>query len=71
MKTLTVYREWQSAYNQTTILKDSNNKVKAILSSSIRQPKRGQKSITINCNTFLLNWDNVAQNKNKQKNEYK
>jgi hypothetical protein len=59
MQTLTVYREWQSSYNQVTILKDCNNKVKAIFSSSICQPKKNQKQIIINCNVFLLNWENV------------
>ena len=57
--TLTVYREWCSAYNQTTILKDDKGKVKAIFPNSLRQPKRNQKTIVVNCNTFVLNWDNV------------
>ena len=57
--TLTVYREWGSSYNQTTILKDDKGKVKAIFPSSLRQPKRNQKTIVVNCNTFALNWDNV------------
>lgn len=59
--TLTVYRQWESAYNQTTILKDDKGKVKAVFSSSIRQPKRGQKEIKINCFTYGLNWDNVPK----------
>jgi hypothetical protein len=59
LQTLTVHRNWQSAYSQQTILKDCNNKVKAIFNSSLRQPKRGTKQIIINCNTFLLNWENV------------
>lgn len=63
LNTLTVYREWESSYNQRTILRDSNNKVKAIISSSIRQPKFRQKTIVINCWTFLLNWDVVAREK--------
>jgi hypothetical protein len=63
MQTLTVEGHWNSAYVQTTILKDCNNKVKAIFSSSLRQPKRGTKEIIINCNTFLLNWENVPQRK--------
>lgn len=66
--TLTVERQWNNAYVQTTILRDSNNKVKAIFNSSLRQPKKGLKSITINCNTFLLNWDNVAGKKKVHKN---
>ena len=63
IQTLTVYRNWKSAYNQQTILKDCNNKVKAIFNSSLKQPKRGTKSIVINCNTFLLNWENVPKRK--------
>lgn len=61
MITLTVYREWQSSYNQTTILKDSNGKTKAIFSSSIRQPKRNSKTIVINCCIYALNWSNVPK----------
>jgi len=60
MLVLTVYREWQSSYSQTTILKDSEGKVKAIYSSSIRQPKFNQKTVVVNCCTFALNWDNVS-----------
>jgi hypothetical protein len=63
MQTLTVYREWGSSYNQRTILKDCNNKVKAIFSSSINQPKLNQKTIVVNRCTFALNWDNVPRRK--------
>lgn len=66
--TLTVYREWQSSYSQLTILKDNNNKVKAILSSSINQPKKNQKTIVINGYTFLLDWDKVANKPFRAKN---
>lgn len=59
--TLYVYRNWQSAYSQQTILKDGNNKVKAIFNSSLRQPKRGTKTIIINCWTYALNWENVPK----------
>jgi hypothetical protein len=61
MQTLTVHRDWQSSYNQITVLKDCNNKVKAIFSSSINQPKKGTKQIIINNNVFLLNWENVVK----------
>lgn len=67
MKQLTVYREWNSSYNQTTILKDENNKVKAIISSSLKQPKLNQKTIVINCWTYSLNWDNVERRVKKIK----
>lgn len=63
LKTLYVERQWSNSYVQTTILRDSNNKVKAIISSSIKQPKFRQKTIVINCWTFLLNWDVVAREK--------
>jgi len=67
MLTLTVYRERGSPYNQRTILKDSEGKVKAIFSSMLRQPKRGTKTIVINCWTYSLNWDNVPSRKKKIK----
>ena len=57
--TLTVERERKNAYHITTILKDSKGKVKAIFSSMLRQPRKGTKSIVINCNRFLLDWSNV------------
>jgi len=56
---LTVYREWRNAYNQTTILKDSSNKVKSIISSSLKQPRSNQKNIQINGKTYLLDWSKV------------
>ena len=61
MLVLTVYREWESAYNQRTILKDMQGKTKAIISSSIRQPKRNQATIVINCFTYMLDWSNVSK----------
>jgi hypothetical protein len=70
LQTLTVFREWQSAYNQITILKDCNNKVKAIIPSSIRQPKMNQKTIVINCWSYLLDWDIVAREKKLKKQKY-
>jgi hypothetical protein len=60
MITLYAFREWQSSYSQTTILKDSEGKVKAIFNSSIRQPKFKQKTVIVNHCTFALNWDNVS-----------
>jgi hypothetical protein len=67
MLVLTVHREWESSYNRTTVLKDSEGKVKAIFSSSLRQPKRNQKTIVINCWTYSLNWELVAQKKTENK----
>ena len=67
MNTLKVYRDWQSAYNQTTVLKDNNNKVKVIISSSIKQPKKGSKTIVVKGIEYILDWGNVAQKKLKKK----
>ena len=53
---LTVYRERKSAYNITTILKDSKGKVKAIFSSMLRQPRKGTKTIVINDCKYKLDW---------------
>lgn len=61
MITLTVFREWQSSYNQRTVLKTADNKIKAIFNSSIRQPKRNTKTIVINCWTYKLDWSNVPK----------
>ena len=65
IQTLTVYRKRFNAYHIETILRDNNGKVKAVFNSMLRQPKRGSKTIVINCNTFLLNWDNVPQRRAK------
>ena len=59
MKVLTVHRERKSAYNITTILKDSEGRVKAIFSNMLRQPHKNRKTIVINNSTFLLNWSGV------------
>ena len=56
-ETLQVYRDWKSSYNQITYLKDSKGKVKAIIQSSIQQPKKNQKQYTLNGITFNLNWN--------------
>lgn len=68
MKTLTVHRDWQSAYNQITTLKDCTGKVKAIISSSIRQPKLNQKSITVVGVEYRLDWQFCAKKKLKRNN---
>ena len=47
METLTAFRQWNSAYNQLTTLKDSKGRVKAIISSSIKQPKKSAKEILL------------------------
>ena len=59
MKTLIVYRERKSSYNIITALKDVNGFTVAIFSSMLRQPRKGTKSIIINCNKFNLDWSKV------------
>ena len=59
MKTLFVFRNRQSAYSQTTTIKDSEGKVKAIFNAMLKQPRKNTKTITINSNTFKLDWSNV------------
>ena len=45
-------------YNKTiTVIKDDKGKVKAIFPNSLRQPRRGTKTIIINCNKYLLSWN--------------
>lgn len=66
LQTLTVERKVYSSYHIETTLTTNEGKVKAIFNSMLRQPKRGTKTIIINCNTFLLNWDNVPKRKVKK-----
>lgn len=58
MKTLIVERIRFNAYHIETTLRDENGRVKAVFNSMLRQPRRGQKEITINCNTYKLDWGN-------------
>ena len=53
---LTVYRERKSAYNITTILKDSKGKVKKVFSNMLNQPRKGNKTIVINDYKYKLDW---------------
>lgn len=46
METLIAIREKKSTYNMITILKDSNNKVKAVL-TGYNQPKKTKNSTVI------------------------
>ena len=48
----------KDSYNRTiTVIKDDKGKVKAIFPNSLRQPRRGTKTIIINCNKYLLLWN--------------
>ena len=67
MDTLTVHRDWQSSYNQTTVLKDCNNKVKVIINSSIKQPKMNQKTVKIGCIEYSLDWGLIGRKKKLKK----
>ena len=53
---VTVYRERKSAYNITTILKDSKGKVKKVFSNMLNQPRKGTKTIVINDYKYKLDW---------------
>lgn len=52
-KVLTAIREKKTSYNMITTLKDSNNKVKAIL-TGYNQPHKSQKQITVRKQTYNL-----------------
>ena len=48
----------KDSYKRTiTVIKDDKGKVKAIFPNSLRQPRRGTKTIIINCNKYLLSWN--------------
>ena len=48
----------KDSYNRTiTVIKDNKGKVKAIFPNILRQPRRGTKTIIINCNKYLLSWN--------------
>ena len=68
MDTLIVHRDWQSAYNQTTVLKDCNNKVKVIINSSIKQPKMNCKTITVKGIEYSLDWGLIGRKKKNKVN---
>lgn len=51
---LTVERDWKNAYCQTTILRDENGRVKKIISSSIQQPKKKDKTYSLNGVVYQL-----------------
>ena len=57
--TLTVERNWQSSYNQTTILRDSTGKVRQIITSINQQPKKGLKVFLLGGMEYNLDWNGV------------
>lgn len=60
MKTLTASRTRNSS-NYVTTTFSLEGKVKLICDSKINQPRKGLKTITINCNEYLINWDNCPK----------
>jgi len=71
MITLYAYRQQNTWYSKTTILKDKDGKVKAIFNNSITQPKRGTKVLTVNCCKYLIDWTNVPNYKDMRPNKLK
>lgn len=63
MEILTVERDWQSAYNQTTTLKNEVGKVVSIIREHTKQPKKGSKTIVLTKLgkqvEYLLDWSNI------------
>lgn len=63
MESLTVERDWQSAYNQTTTLKSKDGKVVEVIREHTKQPKKSNKTITITklgkSKIYSLDWSNV------------
>jgi prolyl-tRNA editing enzyme YbaK/EbsC (Cys-tRNA(Pro) deacylase) len=55
---LTVHREKKSTYSHITILKDCNNKVKAILTGYKAQPKKCCKTLVLRGKTYNLDFSN-------------
>ena len=48
----------KDSYKRTiTVIKDDKGKIKAIFPNSLRQPRRGTKTIIINCNKYKLKWN--------------
>ena len=48
----------KDSYSRTiTVIKDDKGKVKAIFPNSLRQPRRGTKTITINNFKYKLKWN--------------
>lgn len=59
LQTLTVERKRFNPYHIETILRTKEGKVKAIFNNMLKQPRKGTKTIVINCWTFKLDWSNV------------
>lgn len=62
--TLYAFRENLRWQHKITTLKDVDGNIKAVFPSYVRQPRKGQKYITINCFKYALNWDNVYNKNN-------
>ena len=56
MITLTAHRQKESWNRYSTILKKQDGSIKAIFPSKYNQPRKGTKTIIINCNKYNLIW---------------
>lgn len=63
MEILIVERDWQSAYNQITTLKNTKGEVIQVIREHTKQPKKGSKTIVITKlgkqTEYLLDWSNI------------
>jgi hypothetical protein len=63
VETLIVERDWQSAYNQTTTLRNKEGKVVSVIREHIKQPKKGSKTIVLTKLgkqvKYLLDWSKI------------
>lgn len=59
MVVLKVHRQFESTYNQVSVLKTLDGKVKAIINGYINQPKKNTKTIVVNKIVYKLDWSNV------------
>lgn len=63
MEVLIVERDWQSAYNQTTTLRNESGKVVAVIGRHTKQPKKGTETIKLTKlgkqTEYLLDWSKI------------
>lgn len=63
-ETLFVYREWQSAYNQLTLIKDSKGRVVDKFDKHTNQPRKGLKTLVVKGIEYTLDWDRFCAKRN-------
>jgi hypothetical protein len=63
MEILIVERDWQSAYNQTTTLRNKEGRVVGIIREHTKQPKKGTETIKLTKlgrqTEYLLDWSKI------------